>query len=91
MSLLLALLGVFSLILSAYCAYAVFNAGSVVKFTVNKYTDLLRFYGFEASIVPTERTESIIRTGHSIMFFLFLMYSGFVLMILAETGRVCMR
>ncbi|MFH0886655.1 MAG: hypothetical protein V1843_00655 [bacterium] len=64
----------FLVLLWGWCLYAIINPKEVVAWTVERYENSMKFYGFQAKIKPTKRSARIIRTGHLLVLILLSVY-----------------
>ncbi|MFC1560047.1 hypothetical protein ACFL4F_02955 [Candidatus Margulisiibacteriota bacterium] len=74
MSYYLWILQAFLALLWVYCLYAVMNPKKVIAFTIERQEKALKFYGLEAEIRATEKTEGIIKKGHMIVLGILTVY-----------------
>ncbi|MFC1767967.1 hypothetical protein ACFLZ2_05460 [Candidatus Margulisiibacteriota bacterium] len=74
MSYYLWILQAFLALLWVYSLYAVMNPKKVIVFTIERQEKALKFYGLEAEIRATEKTEGIIKRGHMIVLVILTVY-----------------
>ena len=67
-------LELFLLILLIHSINAVINPEMIVRWTVERYRRILKFYCFECEIKPSPRSVGVIRIGHLIVAVVLVLY-----------------
>jgi len=82
MYMLLLIMDLFLVLLLILCLYAVIKPEVIIKFTLRKSMDQMKFYAFDAQITPTPKSTNVIRLGHllvAIVIVIFLVVLNYVL------------